>query len=185
MQKEQRRRRRRHLREGIAGPRPQGVPQAKGHPTSAADPTHVTALLQQRNVLVGAASPFAIAERRLPAPLADAFECERCPEAAQCMLVHRALEPAHASGAIHADLFEPLDTMVEAAVALCTASPDQLHARIAYSLDLLLELQRPVYDLSGREPVAGWQPGDLPGRLAAQRNVLDVGQGGGYGLDRD
>ena len=62
----------------------------------AADPTHVTALLQRRNVLVGAASPSAIAERRLPAPLADAFECERCPRPSAVQLVHRALE--HAPG---------------------------------------------------------------------------------------
>ena len=100
-------------------------------------------------------------------------------------ILTRSLEAAHANGTIHADLFEPLDTMVEAAVALCTASPTQLHARIAYSLDLLIELQRPVYDLLGHEQLAGWQPGDLPGRLAAQRNVLDGGQGGGYGLDRE
>ena len=64
--------------------------------------------------------------------------------------------------------FEPLEAMVEAALALCTADPKQLHGRIAFSLHLLLELGRPVRDLEGRELVDGWQPADLPGHLATQ-----------------
>jgi hypothetical protein len=58
-------------------------------------------------------------------------------------------------------MFEPLDTMAEAALALCSGDPEQLTGRIAYSLQLLLELRRPVRDLSGDELVDGWQPDDL------------------------
>jgi NAD(P)-dependent dehydrogenase (short-subunit alcohol dehydrogenase family) len=58
-------------------------------------------------------------------------------------------------------VFEPVETMAEAALALCTADPGTLTARIAYSLQLLVELDRPVYDLEGRELVEGWQPRDL------------------------
>ncbi len=101
----------------------------------------------------------------------------------QAAILTPALEPARDSGLIHADLFEPLATMVEAAVALCTSSPDELHARIAYSLDLLIELGRPVYDLHGRELMEGWQPADLPGRLELQRSAHDGTTTGRYGLD--
>jgi NAD(P)-dependent dehydrogenase (short-subunit alcohol dehydrogenase family) len=59
------------------------------------------------------------------------------------------------------DLFEPVETMAEAALALCTGDPAALTGRIAYSLQLLLELDRPVYDLQGKELVQGWQPADL------------------------
>jgi NAD(P)-dependent dehydrogenase (short-subunit alcohol dehydrogenase family) len=56
---------------------------------------------------------------------------------------------------------EPLETMVEAALALCTGDPSQLTGRIAYSLSLIKELSRPVYTLDGRELVAGWQPEEI------------------------
>jgi NAD(P)-dependent dehydrogenase (short-subunit alcohol dehydrogenase family) len=59
------------------------------------------------------------------------------------------------------DLFEPVETMAEAALALCTGDPSVLTGRIAYSLQLLLELDRPVYDLRGEHLVEGWQPADL------------------------
>ena len=62
--------------------------------------------------------------------------------------------------------FEPIDTMVEAALALCTCDADAITGRIAYSLPLLAELDRPVYDLSGVDLVDGWQPADLPARIA-------------------
>lgn len=100
----------------------------------------------------------------------------------QAAILTPALAPARDGGLIHPDLFEPLETMVEASVALCTATPEALHARIAYSLDLLIELDRPVFDLRGRELVEGWQPGDLPGRLAAQRAALGGDDSGTYGL---
>jgi NAD(P)-dependent dehydrogenase (short-subunit alcohol dehydrogenase family) len=65
------------------------------------------------------------------------------------------------AGWINEEMFEPMDTMAEAALALCSSDPDQLTARIAYSLQLLLELKRPVYNLHGDELVDGWQPDDL------------------------
>jgi NAD(P)-dependent dehydrogenase (short-subunit alcohol dehydrogenase family) len=66
------------------------------------------------------------------------------------------------------DLFEPVETMAEAALALCTGDPDVLTGRIAYSLQLLLELDRPVYDLSGTTLVEGVQPADLPAKIRGQ-----------------
>lgn len=66
-----------------------------------------------------------------------------------------------AAGWIDDTMFEPLETMGEAALALCTAPPSELTARIAFSLQLLLELRRPVRDLFGDELVEGWQPDDL------------------------
>jgi NAD(P)-dependent dehydrogenase (short-subunit alcohol dehydrogenase family) len=60
------------------------------------------------------------------------------------------------------DICEPVETMAEAALALCTGDPAVLSGRIAYSLQLLLELDRPTYDLAGRELIEGWQPADLP-----------------------
>ncbi len=60
-----------------------------------------------------------------------------------------------------ADIAEPVETMAEAALALVTGDPKVLSGRIAFSLQLLLELRRPVYDLSGTTLVEGWQPDDL------------------------
>ena len=100
----------------------------------------------------------------------------------QAAILTRTLESARENGLIHPDLFEPLDTMVEAALALCTADPNSLHARIAYSLDLLVELGRPVYDLHGKVLTQGWQPADLPARLEAQRAAHASQDAGGYGL---
>jgi NAD(P)-dependent dehydrogenase (short-subunit alcohol dehydrogenase family) len=75
------------------------------------------------------------------------------------------LTPRVQSGTIvsaYDDICEPVETMAEAALALCTGDPAVLTGRIAYSLQLLLELERPTYDLSGRKLVDGWQPADLP-----------------------
>jgi hypothetical protein len=69
-------------------------------------------------------------------------------------------------------MFEPLETMAEAALALCTGDPDVLTGRIAYSLQLLVELQRPVLDLHGEQLVDGWQPQDIPAAIAAQEANL-------------
>lgn len=76
------------------------------------------------------------------------------------------------AGWIDTTMFEPLDTMAEAALALVTGDPDRLTARIAYSLQLLVELGRPVYDLRGSALVAGWQPDDLPAVIARQAQNL-------------
>ena len=58
-------------------------------------------------------------------------------------------------------LFEPLDTMAEAALALCTGDPVALTGQVTYSLELLEQLQRPVFDLAGTELRDGWQPGEM------------------------
>ena len=68
---------------------------------------------------------------------------------------------------------EPLETMAEATLALCTGDPKVLTGRVAYSLSLLVELDRPVRTLDGRSLVDGWQPADIdrtrlyPGYLSA------------------
>jgi NAD(P)-dependent dehydrogenase (short-subunit alcohol dehydrogenase family) len=72
------------------------------------------------------------------------------------------------TGRIKAEQTEPLETMVEAILALCTADPDSLTGQIAYSLDLLRMLGRVSYDLYGIVPVEGWRPEDLTARIKVQ-----------------
>ena len=79
---------------------------------------------------------------------------------------------AQSGGWIDQVMFEPLETMAEAALALICGDPAVLTGRIAFSLQLLLELQRPVYDLHGRELVDGWQPADLRAAIEAQAENL-------------
>jgi NAD(P)-dependent dehydrogenase (short-subunit alcohol dehydrogenase family) len=62
-------------------------------------------------------------------------------------------------------LYEPLDTMAEAALVLCTADPATLTGQVTTSLGLLLELGREVRDLAGKDLVEGWQPLDLALRM--------------------
>ena len=66
---------------------------------------------------------------------------------------------------LEAYLYEPLETMAEAALALCTGDPELMTGRIALSLQLLRDLDRPVRSLDGRELMADWQPGDLAPRI--------------------
>jgi citronellol/citronellal dehydrogenase len=67
-----------------------------------------------------------------------------------------------------ADKIEPVEAFTEAALALCTGDPAVLTGRIAYSLSLLVELNRPVRTLDGQTLVPGWQPHEIdPGRLLA------------------
>ena len=47
-----------------------------------------------------------------------------------------------------------------------------LTGRIAFSLQLLVELKRPVLDLHGEGLVEGWQPADLPAVIARQEANL-------------
>lgn len=77
-----------------------------------------------------------------------------------------------AQGWIDPLLYEPLETMAEAALALVTGDPAVLTGRIAFSLQLLLELRRPVRDLDGDALVEGWQPADLPAVIARQEANL-------------
>jgi NAD(P)-dependent dehydrogenase (short-subunit alcohol dehydrogenase family) len=81
------------------------------------------------------------------------------PEAAAAteILVEHSNLPEH--------LYEPLDTMAEAALALCTADPAVVTGQITTSLQLLVDLDRPVFDLRGDELLAGWQPADLPPKI--------------------
>ena len=58
------------------------------------------------------------------------------------------------------EAWEPMETMVEAALALCTGDPKELTSRVVYSLPLLAELDRPVYTLDGRQLLDAWQPGN-------------------------
>jgi NAD(P)-dependent dehydrogenase (short-subunit alcohol dehydrogenase family) len=67
-----------------------------------------------------------------------------------------------ARGDVDPSHFEPLETMAEAALALATGDPSILTGRIARSLELLVELNRPVHTLDGTELLPGWQPPDLP-----------------------
>ncbi len=61
---------------------------------------------------------------------------------------------------------EPVETMAEAALALCTGDPRALTGRVAQSLSLLVELGRPVRALDGEALIEGWQPDQIPpGRL--------------------
>ena len=90
-----------------------------------------------------------------------------------------------AGGWIDEVFFEPLETMAEAALALCTGDPAVLTGRIAYSLQLLLELDRPVLDLHGELPVDGWQPADLRAVIDRQEAALGaVGWDDAYAFGR-
>lgn len=80
--------------------------------------------------------------------------------ATEMLVTHSNLDPA---------LFEPLETMAEAALALSTADPDVLTGRIAYSLELLEELDRPTRDLDGRHELADWAPSTLRARIEVMR----------------
>lgn len=77
-----------------------------------------------------------------------------------------------AQGRLRPEHFEPLETMAEAAVALATADPAVLTGRVCYSLQLLVELYRPVFDLDGSQLVEGWQPADLGAVIARQAEML-------------
>jgi NAD(P)-dependent dehydrogenase (short-subunit alcohol dehydrogenase family) len=89
------------------------------------------------------------------------------------------------AGGIDQVMFEPLETMAEAALALITGDPNVLTGRIAFSLQLLLELQQPVYDLHGRDLVDGWQPSDLRAAIDGQAaNLASRGWNAPYDFQR-
>lgn len=56
---------------------------------------------------------------------------------------------------------EPLATMAQAALELCSGNLDRLNGRLAFSLQLLVELDAPVYDIDGETLLDGWQPDDI------------------------
>jgi NAD(P)-dependent dehydrogenase (short-subunit alcohol dehydrogenase family) len=71
-----------------------------------------------------------------------------------------------AGGWIPEDMFEPVETMVEAVLALIEGDPAETTGQDVLSIQLLHDLGRPVYDLAGRALVDGWQPPDLPAYIA-------------------
>lgn len=77
-----------------------------------------------------------------------------------------------AGGKIDPDRFEPLETMAEAALLLSTCDPAVTAGRIARSLELLVEFDRPVRTLDGTELVSGWQPEDLPELIQRRADSL-------------
>ena len=80
-----------------------------------------------------------------------------------------------AMGWLPESTFEPVETMVEAVLAMATGDPNVLTGRDALSLELLLELQRPVYDFTGTSLVDGWQPEDLPPLIAERKTPRPIG----------
>ena len=60
------------------------------------DNTLISALMMQRNRLVGACAPDAVEEQRMPQPLGDEFSCARCEKANSCAVMHRAVEGGNA-----------------------------------------------------------------------------------------
>jgi NAD(P)-dependent dehydrogenase (short-subunit alcohol dehydrogenase family) len=119
--------------------------------------------------------------------VATASECEDQGVAVNALTPQAAIATPNlvASGWIDDTMYEPLDTMAEAALALCSGDPAVLTGRIAYSLQLLLELQRPVLDLHGAQLVEGWQPDDLRAVIARQEaNLAGRGWPDAYSFGR-
>lgn len=73
-----------------------------------------------------------------------------------------------AAGWIPEEMCEPVETMVESVLALLTGDPATLTGQDVFSIELLHELRRPVYDFTGTDLVEGWQPDDLPRYIAAR-----------------
>jgi NAD(P)-dependent dehydrogenase (short-subunit alcohol dehydrogenase family) len=73
-----------------------------------------------------------------------------------------------AAGWIPEEMFEPVETMVESVLALLTGDPMTLTGMDVFSIKLLNDLQRPVYDFTGTKLVEGWQPADLPRYIEAR-----------------
>ena len=67
--------------------------------------------------------------------------------------------------------FEPLDTLAEAALALCMVDARVCTGRVLYSLAYLIERGLPVHDVTGRHLLDGWQPADIPARIAVMRGL--------------
>ena len=83
-----------------------------------------------------------------------------------------------AGGWIPEEVFEPVETMVEAVLALLTGDPLALTGRDVSSIELLCELGRPVYDLARTSLIRGWQPGDLPRYIEARRDPVTLSHEG-------
>jgi NAD(P)-dependent dehydrogenase (short-subunit alcohol dehydrogenase family) len=79
-----------------------------------------------------------------------------------------------AAGWIPDDMFEPVETMVESTLALLRTATPSRTGQDLYSIELLRELQQPVYDLTGTELIEGWQPEDLPAYMAARAEPVPL-----------
>jgi citronellol/citronellal dehydrogenase len=84
-----------------------------------------------------------------------------------------ALSVAH----LRPDHCEPLETMAEAALALCTCDPKMMTGRVSYSLSLLAELNLAVHTLDGQDLLDGWQPDQLD-KERLQASYLAAALGG-------
>jgi citronellol/citronellal dehydrogenase len=72
-----------------------------------------------------------------------------------------ATENAKTVGGVSESWAEPMETMAEAALALCTGDPKQNTGQVTSSLSLIVERGRPVYTLDGKALVPGWQPDEI------------------------
>lgn len=66
---------------------------------------------------------------------------------------------------------EPVETMAEAALLLCSGDPRETTGRIERSLEFLVATQTPVHQLDGRTLVEGWQPADIPPARLVRANA--------------
>jgi hypothetical protein len=64
--------------------------------------------------------------------------------------------------------------MVEATMVLLTGDPRVLTGLDVSSIELLLQLGRPVYDLAGKNLVEEWQLADLPTYIKARTNAVPL-----------
>jgi NAD(P)-dependent dehydrogenase (short-subunit alcohol dehydrogenase family) len=77
-------------------------------------------------------------------------------------------ESALLGGHVNAGRTEPMETVVEAIVALCSPATAGGSGRVRYSLELIKELQRPVYGLDENVLYPGWQPADIAAELLSR-----------------
>jgi NAD(P)-dependent dehydrogenase (short-subunit alcohol dehydrogenase family) len=72
-----------------------------------------------------------------------------------------ATENAKTVAGVREDWSEPIETMAEAALALCTADPHELTGRVTSSLSFIVEHGIAVRTLDGAQLVPGWQPDEI------------------------
>jgi NAD(P)-dependent dehydrogenase (short-subunit alcohol dehydrogenase family) len=70
---------------------------------------------------------------------------------------------------------EPVETMAEAALVLCTGDPRELTGQVTTSLRALVEHDQPVRHLDGRGLVRGWQPRDIDVKRLAPSYLAALG----------
>jgi len=75
-----------------------------------------------------------------------------------------ATENAKAVAKVRDDRAEPMETMAEAALALCTGNPTELTGLVTSSLSFIVARKLPVHTLDGRAMVDGWQPDQIDRR---------------------